>query len=67
MKTSKTLLRYLLEMFGLALGLYLLATIAIQAVHLVGSSMDPSLQNNDLVIASRLSTTDSTRPIGATS
>jgi signal peptidase I len=54
MKISKALLRDLLEMFLLALGLYLLATIAIQAVHVVGSSMNPSLQDNDLVIASRL-------------
>lgn len=43
MKVSKTLLRGLLEMFVLALGLYLLATIVIQAVHVVGSSMSPSL------------------------
>jgi len=54
MKISKALLRDLLEMFVLALGLYLLATVAIQAVHVVGSSMNPSLQDNDLVIASRL-------------
>jgi signal peptidase I len=54
MKISKALLRDLLEMFVLALGLYLVATFAIQAVHVVGSSMNPSLQNNDLVIASRL-------------
>src|SRR5260221_1090030 len=54
MKISRTLLRDLLEMFVLAFGLYLLATIAIQAVHVVGSSMNPSLQDNDLVIASRL-------------
>jgi signal peptidase I len=54
MTISRTLLRDLLEMFVLAFGLYLLATIAIQAVHVVGSSMNPSLQDNDLVIASRL-------------
>ena len=52
--TTRTLLRDLLEMFVLALGLYLVATLAIQAVHVVGSSMNPSLDNNDLVIASRL-------------
>jgi signal peptidase I len=54
MRISRPLLRDLLEMFVLAIGLYLLATIAIQAVHVVGSSMNPSLQNNDLVIASRV-------------
>jgi len=54
MSRSKPLLRDLLEMFALAVGLYLAASLLIQAVHVVGSSMSPSLQDNDLVIASRL-------------
>jgi signal peptidase I len=41
-------------MFALAVGLYLLATVAVQTVHVVGSSMNPSLQDNDLVLASRI-------------
>jgi signal peptidase I len=54
MRVSKTLLRDSLEVLVLALGLYLVASVAIQAVHVVGSSMNPSLQNNDLVLASRI-------------
>jgi signal peptidase I len=53
MTPSKPLFRDLLEMFALALGLYFAASFLIQAVHVVGSSMNPSLQDNDLVIASR--------------
>jgi signal peptidase I len=41
-------------MVALAVGLYLLATVAVQTVHVVGSSMNPSLQDNDLVLASRV-------------
>jgi signal peptidase I len=52
--TSKAFLRDVAEMLLLAVGLYLLATVAVQAVHVVGSSMNPSLQDNDLVLASRL-------------
>lgn len=52
--TSRTALHDLLKIAVLALGLYLAASLAVLAVHVVGSSMSPSLQNNDLVIASRL-------------
>jgi signal peptidase I len=51
---SRTAVRDLLEVVALALGLYVVASLAVQAVHVVGSSMNPSLENNDLVIASRL-------------
>jgi signal peptidase I len=51
---SRTVIRDLLEIFALALGLYIVAAIAVEAVHVVGSSMNPSLQNNDLVLASRI-------------
>lgn len=50
----RTAVRDLLEIAILALGLYLAASLAVLAVHVVGSSMNPSLQNNDLVLASRL-------------
>lgn len=52
--TDRIALRDLLEIAILALGLYLVASLAVMAVHVVGSSMNPSLQNNDLVLASRL-------------
>ena len=38
----------------LALAVYLVATISIQTVHVVGISMSPSLSNGDLVLASKL-------------
>jgi signal peptidase I len=41
-------------MLALAVGLYLAASLAVQTVHVVGSSMNPSLQDNDLVLASRV-------------
>ena len=51
---TKGLARDLLEVFILALGLYLLATFTIQTVHVVGSSMYPTLSSGDLLIASKL-------------
>ncbi len=41
-------------MLVLALVLYVLASLTVQAVHVVGSSMNPSLRDNDLVLASKL-------------
>lgn len=38
----------------LAAVLYVLATISVQTVHVVGASMVPTLENNDLLIASKL-------------
>lgn len=51
---ARPLLRELVEIAALAVALYVLAAVSIQAVHVVGTSMQPSLQNNDLVLASRL-------------
>ena len=51
---SKGLARDLLEVFVLALGLYLLATFSIQTVHVVGFSMYPTLDSGDLLLASKL-------------
>jgi signal peptidase I len=48
------LARDLLEVFALALGLYLIATTTIQTVHVVGLSMSPTLGDNDLLIASKV-------------
>ncbi len=47
-------LRDLVEVFVLALGLYVLVTMALQTVRVVGSSMYPSLYDGDLLIASRV-------------
>jgi signal peptidase I len=51
---SRGLLRDLVEIVVLALGLYLLATTAVQTVRVVGSSMYPSLHDGDLLIASKV-------------
>jgi signal peptidase I len=51
---TKGLARDLLEVFALALGLYLIATATIQTVHVVGLSMSPTLGDNDLLIASKV-------------
>ena len=44
----------MVEVVVLAVGLYLVASTTVQTVHVVGISMNPTLQNNDLLIASRL-------------
>jgi len=46
--------RDLVEMIIMAAALYFVVTTAIEAVHVVGTSMYPSLHDNDLVLASRL-------------
>jgi signal peptidase I len=51
---GKDLLRDLVEVLVLALGLYLIATTTVQTVHVVGVSMYPTLDNDDLLIASKL-------------
>jgi signal peptidase I len=51
---SKGLLRDLVEVFVLAIGLYILATTTVQTVRVVGSSMYPSLHDGDLLIASKV-------------
>jgi signal peptidase I len=47
-------MRDLVEVFVLALGLYILATTTVQTVRVVGSSMYPSLHDGDLLIASKV-------------
>ena len=44
----------MLAVLSLALALYIVASLSMEAVHVEGSSMQPSLQNDDLVLASRL-------------
>ena len=51
---SKGLLRDMVEVFVLALGLYILATTTVQTVRVSGSSMYPSLHDGDLLIASKV-------------
>lgn len=51
---TKGLTRDLVEVFLLAIGLYLLATTTVETVHVVGLSMYPSLNDGDLLIASKL-------------
>ena len=51
---GRSLLRDLLEVVVLALGLYLVASVTIQTVHVVGDSMNPTLQTQDLLIASKI-------------
>jgi signal peptidase I len=51
---SKGFVRDLLEIVGLAIVLYIVATLAVQTVHVVGLSMYPTLNNGDLLIASKL-------------
>jgi signal peptidase I len=46
--------RDLLEVVVLALALYLAASATVQTVHVVGDSMNPTLQTQDLLIASKL-------------
>ena len=54
MRSAGTPIRDLLAIVTVAACVYLLAILTIQAVHVVGSSMNPSLQNDDLVLASRV-------------
>lgn len=48
------MLRDVAEIVVLAVGLYLIATTTVQTVHVVGISMTPTLQNDDLLIASKI-------------
>ena len=54
MRFSRSFPRDALEVLVVALALYLGASLSVQAVHVEGTSMSPSLQNDDLVLASRL-------------
>jgi signal peptidase I len=51
---GRSLLRDLVEVLGLALLLYLVAGATIQTIHVVGDSMNPTLQTQDLLIASKI-------------
>ncbi|MGA8207814.1 MAG: signal peptidase I [Candidatus Dormiibacterota bacterium] len=51
----RSLTRDLVEIVALAALIYLLITFAIQPVHVEGTSMYPTLQNNNLLIAERVS------------
>lgn len=53
-RQRRSLLRDLVEVLGLALVLYLVASTTIQTVHVVGDSMNPTLQTQDLLIASKI-------------
>jgi signal peptidase I len=50
----KSLLGEVLEVVVLALGLYLVITVAVQTVHVIGLSMYPTLDNDDYLIATKL-------------
>jgi len=51
----RSLVRDLVEVVALALLIYLLIAFAIQPVHVEGTSMYPGLQNNNLLIAEKVS------------
>src|SRR5438477_8412525 len=50
----KSLIGEVLEVAVLALGLYLVITVAVQTVHVIGLSMYPTLDNDDYLIATKL-------------
>lgn len=52
---QKSFARDTFEIVFLALVLYFVIQYAVQTVHVLGSSMVPSLQNNDLLVASKIS------------
>jgi signal peptidase I len=53
-ESSRSLLLELLEIGLLAVGIYLVITFAIETVHVIGLSMYPTLDNDDLLIASKI-------------
>jgi signal peptidase I len=52
---QKSFARDTFEIVFLALVLYFVIQYAVQTVHVLGSSMVPTLQNNDLLVASKIS------------
>jgi signal peptidase I len=52
---QKSFLRDLVEIVVLALVLYIVITFAVQTVHVMGTSMVPTLGDNDFLIASKIS------------
>lgn len=51
---SRSFFVELAEILLLAVGLYIVITFAIQTVHVIGSSMVPTLNDNDYVLATKL-------------
>lgn len=51
----KSFLRDLLEVVVLALALYIIINFAVQTIHVMGPSMENTLQNNDFLVASKIS------------
>lgn len=54
MGAAKGLLAEVAEVILLALGLYLVVNVAIQTVHVIGSSMQPTVQDQDYLIATKI-------------
>src|SRR5438067_9682543 len=52
---QKSFVRDTLEIVFLALVLYVVIQYAVQTVHVLGSSMFPTLHDNDLLVASKIS------------
>jgi signal peptidase I len=52
---QKSFLRDLLEIVLLALVIYFVIMFLVQTVHVMGQSMEPTLNNNDFLIASKIS------------
>lgn len=52
--TPQKLLRDVVEVVAVALTLYLAAAFSLETVHVVGDSMFPTLENQDLLLASKL-------------
>jgi signal peptidase I len=51
---GKSFFRDLLEIVVLALALYIIINFAVQTVHVMGQSMENTLQNNDFLVASKI-------------
>ena len=52
---QKSFVRDLLEVVVLALALYIIINVAVQTIHVMGPSMQNTLQNNDFLVASKIS------------
>ena len=52
---QKSFLRDLVEVVVLALALFIIIQFAVQTIHVMGPSMENTLQNNDFLIASKIS------------
>jgi signal peptidase I, bacterial type len=52
---QKSFVRDLLEVIVLALALYIIINFAVQTIHVMGPSMENTLQNNDFLVASKIS------------